>query len=413
MNKKRVVAVILGGGQGTRLFPLTLVRSKPAVPFGGKYRLVDIPISNCLNSNFDRIFVLTQYNSESLNRHINGCYQFDSFRSGFVSLLAAEQTPERTEWFQGTADAVRQSLKHIKVQRPDFVLILSGDQLYHMDFRKLMNYHFDYDSDLTVATIPIEPDKATSLGIMQLNENNKIVNFSEKPDNEKLLSLKSKNIENSTKPYLASMGIYMFKFDILEKILNESDHIDFGKHVIPESINNINVYGYIFDKYWDDIGTIKSFYESNISLTDILPPFSLYDEINQPVYFMRRYLPPAKIRASRIDQSIITDGTIIDGATIVKSLIGIRSYIKKDSTIINSIVFGNDYYKVDRGEKLLSIGKCCHIERTIVDKNASIGDHVVIRDHSNDPDREEDLFWIKDGITIIKKDSFIPSHTVI
>ncbi len=411
MPKAQVVAVIMGGGKGTRLFPLTLVRSKPAVPFGGKYRLVDIPVSNCLNSRFNKIFVLTQFNSESLNRHINETYQFDSFSRGFVSLLAAEQTPDKSDWFQGTADAVRQSLKHIKVQRPDYVLILSGDQLYNMDFRSMLDFHVSKQADITISTIPVEKERAGSFGIMRTDESERITQFKEKPEEEALdsLALKTKDGEK----FLASMGIYLFNYELLEKILLESDCIDFGKHLIPEAIKNNKVFGYVFDGFWDDIGTIDSFFKANIALTDILPPFSLYDEINHPVYFMRRYLPPAKIRSSRIDESIISDGAIIEGATIIKTLIGIRSYIKKDATLINTVVFGNDFYKLESGREILSIGNCCHIEKTIIDKNAVVGNHVVIRDHSNEQDYEGDLFWIRDGVTVVKKGAVIPSHTVI
>lgn len=412
MPTGKVIAVILGGGQGTRLFPLTLERSKPAVPFGAKYRLIDIPISNCLNSNLNKIFVLTQYNSESLNRHINETYQFDSFRNGFVSLLAAEQTLERKDWFQGTADAVRQTLRHIRVQRPDYVLILSGDQLYHMDFRKLLKFHIDKQADITISTLPVNAEKAPSFGIMQLDKNSRIVNFKEKPAADELQNLKSEKTNNLEKPYLASMGIYMFTYKILEELLENSTKTDFGHDIIPESIINQNVYGYIFEDYWDDIGSIKSYYDSNISLTDILPPFTLYEEIDHPIYFRRRYLPPAKVRASRIDESIIAAGAIIEGATIVKSLIGIRSIIKKDTTIINSVVLGNDYYKLFNDEPLF-IGEGCHLERTIIDKNVRIGNHVVIRNHSDDKDIKEDLYWIREGITVIKKGAVIPSHTVI
>jgi len=412
MPTGKVIAVILGGGQGTRLFPLTLERSKPAVPFGAKYRLIDIPISNCLNSNLNKIFVLTQYNSESLNRHINETYQFDSFRNGFVSLLAAEQTLERKDWFQGTADAVRQTLRHIRVQRPDYVLILSGDQLYHMDFRKLLKFHIDKQADITISTLPVNAEKAPSFGIMQLDKNSRIVNFKEKPTVGELQNLKSEKTNNLEKPYLASMGIYMFTYKILEELLENSTKTDFGHDIIPESIINQNVYGYVFDDYWDDIGSIKSYYDSNISLTDILPPFTLYEEIDHPIYFRRRYLPPAKVRASRIDESIIAAGAIIEGATIVKSLIGIRSIIKKDTTIINSVVLGNDYYKLFNDEPLF-IGEGCHLERTIIDKNVRIGNHVVIRNHKDDKDIKEDLYWIREGITVIKKGAVIPSHTVI
>ncbi len=412
MPTGKVIAVILGGGQGTRLFPLTLERSKPAVPFGAKYRLIDIPISNCLNSNLNKIFVLTQYNSESLNRHINETYQFDSFRNGFVSLLAAEQTLERKDWFQGTADAVRQTLKHIKVQRPDYVLILSGDQLYHMDFRKLLKFHIEKQADITISTLPVSAEKAPTFGIMQLDENSKIVNFNEKPSADKLQNLKSEKTNNFEKPFLASMGIYMFTYKILEELLENSNKTDFGHDIIPESIINQNVYGYIFNDYWDDIGSIKSYYDSNISLTDILPLFTLYEEIDHPIYFRRRYLPPAKIRASRIDESIIAAGAIIEGATIVKSLIGIRSIIKKDTTIINSVVLGNDYYKLYNEEPLF-IGEGCHLERTIIDKNVRIGNHVIIRNHRDDKDIKENLYWIREGITVIKKGAIIPSHTVI
>lgn len=416
------IAVILGGGQGKRLYPLTKNRSKPAVPIGGKYRLVDIPISNCLNSDIRRIFVLTQFNSASLNRHIKNTYHFDLFSRGFVDILAAEQTPASQTWFQGTADAVRQSLHHLENHEFDNVLILSGDQLYQIDFRDMIKQHEDKGSDLTIATIPVTKQDATGFGIMKSDEKQKIQRFIEKPGLDELNDWKSSvsdSLKSQGREYTASMGIYIFRRDVLYSLFDESpEAVDFGKEVIPLAIKSKHtVTSYEFDGYWTDIGTIKSFFEANISLAETLPRFNLYDN-DRTIYTHARLLPASKLMGTTLEGTIVSEGCIIEASRIEHSLIGIRARIGRGTTIANSIIMGNDYFpklQEQQGEPeySLGIGSRCYINNTIVDKNVFIGDDVRINGGSHLEDGDYGNYSIVDGIVVIPKGVILKSGTVI
>jgi glucose-1-phosphate adenylyltransferase len=422
---KETISIILGGGAGSRLSPLTASRSKPAVPIAGKYRLVDIPISNCINSNLNRIFVLTQFNSASLNQHIKNTYHFSSFSSGFVDILAAEQTPDNPGWFQGTADAVRQSLRHLNKMDFEYVLILSGDQLYQMDFSKMIEAHKNSGAALTIATIPVGEREAPEFGILKANNEDVITSFIEKPNKEVLHEWTSETgaiMQSKGRNYLASMGIYVFNKDILYKLLNEvhAQATDFGKEIIPDSIEQYKVLSYQYDGYWTDIGNIYSFFEANIALTDEIPPFNLFDS-TQTVYTRARMLPPAKISGTMISKAIIAEGSIIHAASIFQSVIGIRSRIGQDSIIKNSYIMGCDYYetieqinkKNEKGEPVLGIGERCVIEDAIVDKNCSIGNDVHIKGGAHLEKTDHPLYTIKDGIIVIKKGAVIPNGYMI
>ncbi len=420
MISSKVVAVILGGGAGSRLYPLTAARSKPAVPIAGKYRLVDIPISNCINSGISRMFVLTQFNSASLNKHIKNTYQFSGFSTGFVDILAAEQTPDSQHWFQGTADAVRQSLKHIQNNEFDYVLILSGDQLYQMDFTKMLNVHMETEADLTIATIPVGAKEAPEFGIMKVDDKNGITSFIEKPAKEILpqwVSNTGEDMITQGRLYLASMGIYIFNKKILFKLLQEEnkDSTDFGKEIIPGALGNYKVASYQYDGYWTDIGNIASFFEANLALTLDIPLFNLFDN-KQMVYSRARMLPPAKISGTLLQQTIIAEGSIIHAETIINSVVGIRSRIGKGSNIVSCYIMGNDFYETleqiaynyERGIPKLGIGDNCSLTNVIVDKDCRIGDNVTIKGGSHLPDADHSLFAIKDGIVVIKKEAIIP-----
>jgi glucose-1-phosphate adenylyltransferase len=422
---KETVSVILGGGAGSRLSPLTANRSKPAVPIAGKYRLVDIPISNCINSNLNRIFVLTQFNSASLNQHIKNTYHFSAFSSGFVDILAAEQTPDNPGWFQGTADAVRQSLRHLDKMDFEYVLILSGDQLYQMDFSKMIEAHKNSGAALTIATIPVGEREAPEFGILKSNNENVITSFIEKPKKELLpdwVSDTGKLMQEQGRHYLASMGIYVFNKDILYKLLNDvhAKATDFGKEIIPDSIEHYKVLSYQYDGYWTDIGNIYSFFEANIALTEAIPPFNLFDSA-QTIYTRPRMLPPAKISGTMIDRAIIAEGSIIHAASVTQSVIGIRSRIGKDTVVKNVYIMGCDYYetidqineKKHAGKPILGIGERCVIEDAIVDKNCSIGNDVVIRGGAHLEKTDHPLYTIKDNIVVIKKGAVIPNGFVI
>jgi glucose-1-phosphate adenylyltransferase len=422
---KETVSVILGGGAGSRLSPLTANRSKPAVPIAGKYRLVDIPISNCINSNLNRIFVLTQFNSASLNQHIKNTYHFSAFSSGFVDILAAEQTPDNPGWFQGTADAVRQSLRHLDKMDFEYVLILSGDQLYQMDFSKMIEAHKNSGAALTIATIPVGEREAPEFGILKSNNENVITSFIEKPKKELLpdwVSDTGKLMQEQGRHYLASMGIYVFNKDILYKLLNDvhAKATDFGKEIIPDSIEHYKVLSYQYDGYWTDIGNIYSFFEANIALTEAIPPFNLFDSA-QTIYTRPRMLPPAKISGTMIDRAIIAEGSIIHAASVTQSVIGIRSRIGKDAVVKNVYIMGCDYYetidqineKKHAGKPILGIGERCVIEDAIVDKNCSIGNDVVIRGGAHLEKTDHPLYTIKDNIVVIKKGAIIPNGFVI
>ena len=422
---KETVSVILGGGAGSRLSPLTANRSKPAVPIAGKYRLVDIPISNCINSNLNRIFVLTQFNSASLNQHIKNTYHFSAFSSGFVDILAAEQTPDNPGWFQGTADAVRQSLRHLDKMDFEYVLILSGDQLYQMDFSKMIEAHKNSGAALTIATIPVGEREAPEFGILKSNNENVITSFIEKPKKELLpdwVSDTGAAMQEQGRHYLASMGIYVFNKEILYKLLNDvhAKATDFGKEIIPDSIEHYKVLSYQYDGYWTDIGNIYSFFEANIALTEAIPPFNLFDSA-QTIYTRPRMLPPAKISGTLIDRAIIAEGSIIHAASVTQSVIGIRSRIGKDTIVKNVYIMGCDYYetieqineKKHAGKPILGIGERCVIEDAIVDKNCSIGNDVVIRGGAHLEKTDHPLYTIKDNIVVIKKGAVIPNGFVI
>ena len=422
---KSVVAVILGGGAGSRLFPLTVNRSKPAVPLAGKYRLVDIPISNCINSNINRIFVLTQYNSASLNKHIKNTYQFSAFSSGFADIIAAEQTPDNPQWFQGTADAVRQSLRHLANYEFDHVLILSGDQLYQMDFGNMFRIHEKDSADITIATIPVTQKEATEFGILKSDDQNRIISFIEKPPLDILpdwVSETNEEMQSSGRNYLASMGIYLFKKQVLLELLQQKDKeaTDFGKEIIPFAIKDYNVFSYQYSGYWTDIGNISSFFEANLGLAQELPLFNLFDNQNK-VYSRPRMLPPAKISGTTLINTIAADGCIIHAERIENCVVGIRTRIGYGTKISKCYLMGTDFYEtleemeydVERGLPKLGIGDNCDINNAIVDKNCRIGNNVKISGGSHLEDRDDPLYTIKDGIVVVKKGAVLPDGYVI
>jgi len=413
----------MGGGAGTRLFPLTKDRAKPAVPLGGKYRLVDIPISNCINSDLRRIFVLTQFNSSSLHRHIQESYRFDQFSPGFVEILAAQQTPESVAWYQGTADAVRQNLIHLANYPYRLALILSGDQLYRMNFRALIARHVATDAEVTIATLPVRPETARAFGIMQVASDGRIIRFVEKPSEPDVLaSLRVEwaalgDTEQPVEPdcLLASMGIYLFEREVLRDALDGAE-ADFGKHVIPQLIASRRVFAYLHQGYWEDIGTIRAFYEANLDLCEPLPRFNFYDA-TAPVFSHARYLPPTKVIKSRVERSVIADGCIINDASIEHSLIGVRSRIEAGATIRDSLLMGNDYYETPErarhGAPAMGIGHGTIIERTIVDKSARIGSGVRITPDEKPAELDGRNFYVRDGIVVIPKNAVIPDGTII
>jgi glucose-1-phosphate adenylyltransferase len=420
-----VVAVILGGGAGSRLYPLTANRSKPAVPIAGKYRLVDIPISNCINSNINRMFVLTQFNSASLNKHIKNTYHFSAFSTGFVDILAAEQTPDNPGWFQGTADAVRQSLRHIENFEYDYILILSGDQLYQMDFFEMIANHKEKGADITIATIPVGDREAPEFGILKTNNENYITSFIEKPKKELLpewVSDTGVQMQQEGRNYLASMGIYIFNKKVLDQLLHEKNPTatDFGKEIIPNSIINNKVISYQYDGYWTDIGNIYSFYEANLALTQDVPLFNLFDN-NKTVYSRARMLPPAKISGTTLEKTIIAEGSIINASRIEQSVVGIRSRIGLGTTIANTYIMGNDYYEtisemesdVKKGLPKIGIGERCYIKDAIIDKNCRIGNDVRINGGKHLANTDHPLYSVKDGIVVVKKRAILPDGFVI
>ena len=421
MINNKVLAIILGGGQGSRLYPLTEARSKPAVPIAGKFRLVDIPISNCINSDIKRMFVLTQFNSASLNRHIKDTYHFSFFSSAFVDVLAAEQTPGNDAWFQGTADAVRQSMHHFVRHDFDYVLILSGDQLYQMDYELMINEHIKNDAKISIATIPVNAKDATSFGILKANEDNLVTSFIEKPEAGLLpdwSSDVSEEMNNQGRNYLASMGIYIFNRDLLIELMNDPSTIDFGKEIIPQSIETQKTLSYQYEGYWTDIGNIDSFFEANLGLTDDIPQFDLYDK-SKRIYTRARMLPTTKIAGTVLEKTVIAEGCIISAAKIEQSVIGIRSRIGNESTVINTYMMGSDYYETleeinsNKIKILMGIGERCFIKNAIIDKNCRIGDDVRINGGKHLEDTETDMYVIKQGIVVIKKGAVIPVGYVI
>ncbi|WP_299064015.1 glucose-1-phosphate adenylyltransferase [uncultured Polaribacter sp.] len=420
MINDKVLGIILGGGQGSRLYPLTKDRSKPAVPIAGKYRLVDIPISNCINADIKRMYVLTQFNSASLNQHIKNTYHFSFFSSAFVDVLAAEQTMESDKWFQGTADAVRQSMHHFLEHDFKYALILSGDQLYNMDFRDMIAKHEESGAKISIATYPVNAKDATSFGILKTDENNTITSFIEKPNAELLpdwTSDVSDEMKDEGRNYLASMGIYIFNRELLVELMANPDTIDFGKEIIPQAIGEHKTMSYPYEGYWTDIGNIDSFFEANLGLTDDLPKFNLYDE--NRVYTRARILPTSKISNTQLNKTIIADGCIINAERIEKSVIGIRSRIGKDTVVTNTYMMGNDFYeslediKKNNIENQVGIGDRCTINNCIIDKNCRIGDDTKINGGPHLEDIETETYQIKEGIVVIKKGAIIPKGTVI
>ncbi len=426
-NKRRVVALILGGGKGTRLYPLTKERSKPAVSFGGKYRLVDIPLSNCINSGYKKIYLLTQFNSTSLHMHIANSYNFDRFSSGFVEILAAEQTLENDKFYEGTADAVRKSMSHFEAQNPTHYIILSGDQLYRMDLRDFFDSHIRSGASISVATTPVNRTDASRFGIVKTDDTNRITEFKEKPAPDidisawKISPELMATIPDPEKEYLASMGIYIFNASTLNAVLNENDSKDFGKEVIPNSIGNYIVNAYVFNNYWEDIGTIKSFYDANIKLTDIDPEFNFYDE-DEPIFTHMRNLPPSKINGASIFCTLTSEGCVITNCKLSRSIIGVRSIIENGSDLSGVIMMGADFYQnteeknddIKKGLPTIGIGKNCFISRTIIDKNARIGNNVRINvDGRNYENGDHGNFYSADGIIVIRKGAVIPDGTTI
>ncbi|MDD5198538.1 MAG: glucose-1-phosphate adenylyltransferase [Terrimicrobiaceae bacterium] len=420
----RTLAIIMGGGAGTRLFPLTKERAKPAVPLGGKYRLVDIPISNCLNSGIRGMYVLTQFNSTSLHSHINATYKFDHFSPSFVEILAAQQTPEGSHWYQGTADAVRQNMRYF-LQRPwDYFIVLSGDQLYRMDYRDILRQHIETKSDLTIATIPVDGAVAHDFGIMQTDEQRRIIRFVEKPKDpamQESLRIPPDLLETigqapGAKLFQASMGIYVFNRDVLIDCL-DNDLVDFGKNVIPGAIDRLKVDAYIFQGYWEDIGTIRAFFEANLNLADENPAYRFY-VAGRPTYTQPRFLPASIVRGSTIDRAIISDGSHILDAKLERCLVGIRSIIRSGSTVKNTILMGADFYEDDVhdapvGAPPIGIGANCIIDHAIIDKNARIGDGVVITPEGKSQDADGNGYYVRDGIVVIPKNSVIAPGTWI
>jgi glucose-1-phosphate adenylyltransferase len=413
---RNVLAIILGGGQGTRLYPLTKFRSKPAVPVGGKFRLIDIPISSCLHWDIRKIYILTQFQTMSLHRHIHNTYKFDRFSKGFLQVLAAQQTIENKNWYQGTADAVRKNIGYIRNLDVDQVVILSGDQLFRLNLREFVTFHKQSNADITIASTPIKREVAGGFGILKVDKKLKITDFVEKPQEESLLDpliMPPEYVgDNAAKPFLASMGIYVFNKDVLLRLLEENDHEDFGKQIIPGSIKSHRVYSYIFNGYWEDIGTIKSFFEANLDFASPLPQFNFYDE-KRPIYTNARFLPGSKIKNCEINQALISDGSILEGSKITRSVVGLRSIIKEGSTLDHVVMMGADYYgEASRvAESKLGIGKNCYIHKAILDKNVRIGDNVTI-DYKG-PDKETDLYHVIDGIVVVPKNGSIPANTHI
>lgn len=425
-EEPRVLAIILGGGKGTRLYPLTKERSKPAVPFGGKYRIVDIPISNCINSGYKKIYLLTQFNSASLHLHIINSYNFDRFSRGFVEILAAEQTLEHSGWYEGTADAVRKNFGHFKVQRPTHYIILSGDQLYRMDLKKFMDQHLKSGANITIAAKAVNRSDASGFGIMQVDESNTITAFMEKPakdmniDEWKIPEAAREPELPSNLEYLASMGIYIFDADTMEEMLN-NDYNDFGKEIIPMAIKSKKVSSYIFNGYWEDIGTIRSFYEATLDLTNPIPQFNFYDE-DKPIYTHMRNLPPSKINHAEMVSTLASEGCVITNSRIQHSVIGVRSVINEGCDLEGVIMMGADFYETEAAKKdnkakgvpNLGIGKNCKINKAIIDKNAHIGENCCINVSGRKyEDGDHGLFYSADGIIVIRKGAVIPNGTVI
>ncbi len=424
---QKSLAVIMGGGAGTRLYPLTKDRAKPAVPLAGKYRLVDIPISNCLNSSLRQIYVLTQFNTTSLHRHIHATYKFDHFsvNRDFVEILAAQQTLDNSNWYQGTADAVRQNLRYFLEHSAEYFVILSGDQLYHMDYRQLLKQHVDSGAEITLGTVPVSREAATEFGIMHSDNSRRIIRFQEKPKDPAVLDtltippalLKDLGRREDEELFQASMGIYVFNRQVLIDTLANEKEADFGKHIIPAAINKYRVNAYIFQGYWEDIGTIRAFFDANLALTDIIPPYSFFDR-EAPIYTRARFLPASKINGVSIRNAVISDGCILTDARLERCVIGIRSVINSGADLRDVVLMGADYYEGDPRTASLSlpvdappmgIGRNCVIKRAIIDKNARIGDGVVITPDGKPDNYDSENFYIRDGVVVIPKNAVLPS----
>jgi glucose-1-phosphate adenylyltransferase len=432
MRKRRedtshVISIILAGGAGKRLYPLTKDRSKPAVPLGGKYRLIDIPISNSINSGLNRMFVLTQYNSASLNRHVTLGYRFDRFSHGFIEVLAAEQTMHNPDWFQGTADAVRQHLHRFTERDDDYQLILAGDQLYRMNYQKLLESHWRRNADVTVCVIPRSEDQATALGLMKLDSNGRILHFSEKPTGDALRAMRTDTArlglgprQATERPYVASMGIYLFRRDVLVNLLEDPSANDFGHQVLPLAIERYNCYGHLFDGYWEDLGTVGAFYKANMDLTSSAPHFDFYD-MAHPIYTHPRFLPPSRIEQCDVKESIIAEGSQLQGASMTHSIVGIRSIVGENVVLDHTLVMGADYYEDDEdraynwqmGIPNIGIGKGSVLRKAIVDKNSHIGNNVRILNEGGLQEFDGNGYYIRDGIVIVPKHGVIPDDTVV
>jgi len=422
-----VISIILAGGAGKRLFPLTNDRSKPAVPLGGKYRLIDIPISNSINSGVNKMFVLTQYNSASLNRHIAVGYRFDQFSRGFIEVLAAEQTMQNRDWFQGTADAVRQHLHRFTDREHEYFLILAGDQLYRMNYQKLVESHWQRNADVSVCVLPRSEDQASALGLLKLDATGRIVQFREKPTGDALREMQTDTValglnprQATQRPYLASMGIYLFRRNVLVDLLSDPSAIDFGHQVIPMAIERYNAYGHLFDGYWEDLGTVGAFYKANIDLTSSAPHFDFYD-MSAPVYTHGRFLPPSRIERCTVKESVIAEGSILQGASITNSIVGIRSVIGEDVVLDHTLMMGADYYEDDEdraydwqmGIPHVGIGKGSIVRKAIIDKNAHIGRNVRILNEAGLQEFDGSGYYIRDGIVIVPKNGVVADDTVV
>ncbi|MGD2085563.1 MAG: glucose-1-phosphate adenylyltransferase [Candidatus Aminicenantes bacterium] len=419
---KNVLAVILGGGQGTRLFPLTKYRAKPAVPIGGKFRLIDIPMSNCIHWDIRKIYVLTQFHTVSLHRHIYNTYKFDRFSTGFIQILSAQQTLEGRDWYQGTADAVRKNINFIKNQKVDVVVILSGDQLFRLNLKEFVKFHQEKNAEISIASTPVARESTGSFGILKINEEQKIIDFEEKPQNREILDkleipavlMNRPGREKLNHPFLASMGIYIFNKDILIDLLEKNQEEDFGKQIIPASIKNHRVYTYVFTGYWEDIGTIRAFFEANLDFANPVPKFNFYDE-HDPIYTNARFLPGSKIKNCDINHALICEGSILEGSKISNAVIGIRAITKEGSTLDHVVMMGADYYgdapTIDTSK--MGIGRNCFIRNAILDKNVRVGDNVIIDYKGSEKQIETELYHIIDGIVVVPKNSFIPANTRI
>lgn len=424
-----VVGVIMAGGAGSRLWPLTKDRAKPAVPIAGKFRLIDIPISNCINSQIRKISILTQFNSASLNRHVTQTYSFSTFSEGFAQILAAQQTGETEDWYQGTADSVRKNLRYFMGKKIEYALILAGDHLYSMDYRKMLQFHIEKKADVTLGVLPVTREQSKGFGILKLNKNGAISDFIEKPQTDEEVDpymipegwqAEDDDFNRNATPFLGSMGIYIFNKDVLSDLLHENDHEDFGKGIIPYAIQNRKVFGYMFNGYWEDVGTVRSFYDAMMDLVKPVPKFNFY-EANTPIYTRPRYLPGAKITGCHVCRSVVNEGAILEECSIEDTMIGIRSRIRRGSRLNNTVIMGRDFYETqeENDENQLNgipdtgIGQDCIIENAIIDKNARIGDGVKILNQNRDQEIREENYVIKDGIVIVPKNATIPSGTVI